>query len=84
VHPQGRAKLPYPSFLLFLFYRGIEMPKKLYQYAAYVAYQDALKASTEKVFPVVAADPRSAADLAFDYVLRVLRLDDFELRVVGA
>jgi hypothetical protein len=35
-------------------------------------------------FPVLAPDPQAANHLALTYVLQILRLDDFELRVVGA
>jgi hypothetical protein len=53
-------------------------------FAASVAYRDVAGKGQEEHFPVVAADPRAANHLALAYVLQILRLDDFELRVVGA
>jgi hypothetical protein len=40
--------------------------------------------SQEEEFPVLAHDYDQATRMAFTYVLQVMRLDDFELRVVGA
>jgi hypothetical protein len=57
---------------------------KIRPYAARVAYRDAVGGMQEEEFPVYAADPAAASDLAFLYVREVLELDDFELRVVGA
>lgn len=57
---------------------------KIRPYAATVAYRDAIGKMQEEEFPVYAADPAAASDLAFLYVRAVMRLDDFELRVVGA
>jgi hypothetical protein len=38
----------------------------------------------EEEFPVRAVDYATASRIAFDYVLKVLKLEDFELRIVGA
>jgi hypothetical protein len=38
----------------------------------------------EEEFPVQAFDYAEATRMAFTYVLKVMRLGDFELRVVGA
>jgi hypothetical protein len=38
----------------------------------------------EEVVPVYAPDYESASRLAFAYVLQVLKLPEFELRIVGA
>ena len=53
-------------------------------FAASVAYRDGEGRNQEEHFPVLAVDSRSANHLALAYVLQILRLDDFELRVVGA
>jgi hypothetical protein len=49
-----------------------------------VSYEDKGGATREETFPVVAPDYSSATSLAFAYALRVLNLQDFELRMVGA
>jgi hypothetical protein len=38
----------------------------------------------EEKFPVMAPDRATASDLACTYVLEVLKLREFELRIVGA
>ncbi|MFL6196864.1 MAG: hypothetical protein ACJ75H_21955 [Thermoanaerobaculia bacterium] len=40
--------------------------------------------SHEEEFPVLAHDYDQATRMAFTYVLQVMRLGDFELRVVGS
>ena len=57
---------------------------KIRPYAATVAYRNATGKMQEEEFPVRATDPAAASDLAFHYVRQVMRLEDFELRVVGA
>ena len=54
------------------------------RFGASVAYRTKDGAHQEEEFPVWAESYASAKDLAFSYVLRVLRLGDFELRLVGA
>jgi hypothetical protein len=54
------------------------------RFQASVAYLDSAGVETEEKFPVVAADPDAARDLAVAYVLTVLKLKDFELRIIGA
>jgi hypothetical protein len=56
---------------------------RLFRYRACVTYRG-LQGETEEEFPVVAFTPSEARDLAFAYTLRVLKLQDFELRVLGA
>ena len=51
-------------------------------FAASVAYRDGEGKNQEEHFPVLAANPQTANHLALTYVLQILRLDDFELRVV--
>jgi hypothetical protein len=51
---------------------------------ASVSYQNKGGAKQEETFPVMAPDYSSATSLAFAYALRVLNLQDFELRMVGA
>lgn len=38
----------------------------------------------EEEFPVISQDHAAASRLAFAYVLQIMRLQDFELRVVGS
>jgi hypothetical protein len=54
------------------------------RFEATVTYRDALNKEREEIFPIYAANPEAAKRMALDYVLSVLKLDDFELRVVGA
>ena len=54
------------------------------RFQASVAYLDSAGVEMEETFPVVAADPDAARDLAIAYVLKVLKLEDFELRIIGA
>jgi hypothetical protein len=53
-------------------------------FAASVSYRDKESRNQEEHFPVLAGDPQEASRLALAYVLQILRLEDFELRVVGA
>jgi hypothetical protein len=48
-----------------------------------VTYRDGAGRPHEESFPVRAYDHAMATDMAFAYVLQVLRLEEFELRVVG-
>jgi hypothetical protein len=53
-------------------------------FGASVSYRNDDGKMQEEEFPVLAPDFREANRLALAYVLQVLRLDDFEMRVVGA
>ena len=53
-------------------------------FTAAVSYEDKGGAEREESFPVNASDYSSATSLAFAYALLVLKLQDFELRMVGA
>jgi len=57
---------------------------KIRPYSASVVYRNAAGQRQEEEFPVHAADPAAASDIAFLYVRQVMKLEDFELRVVGA
>lgn len=57
---------------------------KVRPYAASVAYRNAAGQVQEETFPVYASDPAAASRMAFLYVINVLKLADFELRVVGS
>ena len=57
---------------------------RVFPYSAVVTYRNAARQETEETFPVKAPDRSSASDLALAYVLQVLKLEEFELRVVGA
>lgn len=56
---------------------------KLPLFSAAVTYRDADGRIQESVFPVRASDHATAKDMAFAYVVEVLKLKEFELRVVG-
>lgn len=53
-------------------------------FEASVTYRDSEGKDQEEDFPVLAHDYDTANRMAFAYVLEVLKLDDFELRVVGS
>jgi hypothetical protein len=57
---------------------------KIRLYSATVAYRNALGKMQEEEFPVRATDNAAASEIAFLYVRQVMKLEDFELRVVGA
>jgi hypothetical protein len=57
---------------------------KIRPYSASVAYRNSEGKVQEEEFPVRAADNAAASHLAFLYVREVMKLEDFELRVVGA
>jgi hypothetical protein len=54
------------------------------RFSASVSYRNQEGALLEEEIPVLAEDYDKANRLAFSYVLRVLKLRDFELRIVGA
>jgi hypothetical protein len=58
--------------------------RKVRCFKASVSYQDKGGVKQEETFPVMAPDYSSATSLAFAYALLVLKLQDFELRMVGA
>ncbi|HZF08126.1 MAG TPA: hypothetical protein VFE33_04975 [Thermoanaerobaculia bacterium] len=58
--------------------------KRLLTYSARLSYEEPPGHVHEDSFPVVASTPQEATKLAFAYVLQVLKLGDFELRVLGA
>ena len=54
------------------------------RFGASVSFRNQDGKSQEEDFPVLATGYDEASRLALAYVLQVLRLDDFEMRVVGA
>jgi hypothetical protein len=60
------------------------MNMKVRRFDASIAYTTPEGKTQEEEFPVRAADYAAANRIALDYVLKVLKLDDFELRIVGA
>jgi hypothetical protein len=56
---------------------------KVRPFAATVTYRDSNGAQQEEHVPLVAEDYEAAKALALRYVLEVLKLEDFELRVAG-
>jgi hypothetical protein len=54
------------------------------RYAATVTFRDQAGGERREEFPVVTGDHQSATRLATAYVLDVLGLQEFELRVVGS
>lgn len=59
------------------------MPK-VRQFVASVTYRNGDGTGHEETFPVRTHDYESAKKLALSYVLHVLKLQDFELRIVGS
>jgi hypothetical protein len=59
------------------------MNRKVRQFVAFVSYR-VDGAEREEQFPVQVQDFATAQQLALRYILDVLRLTDFELRMVGA
>jgi hypothetical protein len=57
---------------------------KVRQFVASVSYRDAMGEHREEEFPIQTVDYSTASDLALAYVIQALRLDEFELRLVGA
>lgn len=53
-------------------------------YAVSVTYRDAQGKMQEEEFPLRAGDYSTAMDIAATYVLQVMKLKEFELRVVGS
>ena len=53
-------------------------------FTASVDYSDAEGGAREESFPVYAPDYPAAKDIALNYILQVLKLQDFEMRIVGA
>jgi len=58
--------------------------KKLRTFSAEVSYKNPEGGSVEETFPVTVEDYDTAKDLAFRYAVEVLKLRDFELRIVGS
>jgi hypothetical protein len=54
------------------------------RFEASVTFRDGQGQAQEEAFPIHARDFESANRMAFAYVLEVLKLDEFELRLVGA
>ena len=50
---------------------------------AFVTYRTGEGREIEETFPVRVMDRAAASDLAVAYVLRVLKLEEFEIRIVG-
>jgi hypothetical protein len=58
--------------------------RNVFRYAASVTYRGPNGEDRLEEFPVFAADSTTANDLALAYVVRVLKLSEFELRIVGS
>jgi hypothetical protein len=57
--------------------------RKVYPYSASVTYRNPEGQEIEEAFPVWTTDRAAASDLAVAYVLNVLKLQEFEIRIVG-
>ncbi len=57
---------------------------KVRAFTASVDYSDTERGAIEESFPVYAPDYPAAKDIALSYILQVLKLQDFEMRIVGA
>lgn len=58
--------------------------RRVYPYKASVTYRNREGQEVEEVFPLRALDRTAASGLAVAYVLKVLKLQEFEIRIVGA
>lgn len=58
--------------------------QKVRSFTVSVSYKDKAGRDQEEIFPVKSLDYSTATSLAFTYALRILKLQDFELRMVGA
>ena len=58
--------------------------KKVRCFVASVTYREIDGKDKEETFPVCVTDYSTAQSLALSYVLKILKLEDFELRIVGA
>lgn len=58
--------------------------RRVYPYKVSVTYRNREGQELEEVFPLRALDRAAASDLAVAYVLKVLKLQEFEIRIVGA
>jgi hypothetical protein len=58
--------------------------KKVRCFVASVTYREIDGTDKEETFPVHVMDYPTAQSVAFTYVLKILKLEDFELRIVGA
>lgn len=58
--------------------------KKVRCFVASVTYREIDGTDKEETFPVRVMDYATAQSVALTYVLQTLKLEDFELRIVGA
>lgn len=58
--------------------------KRVRRFIASVEYKNAKGQTREETFPVTVEDFTTATAVAERYVLEVLKLSDFELRMIGA
>ena len=58
--------------------------KRVRRFEACVTFRSPEGVQREETFPVLVEDYDAAKSTAISYVLQVLRLQDFELRIVGA
>jgi hypothetical protein len=58
--------------------------KRIRRFDACVTYRGPEGVDVEEIFPVYMEDYLTAKAIALSYVLQVLKLQDFELRMVGA
>jgi hypothetical protein len=58
--------------------------KTVRRFVASVTYREVDGKDREETFPVNVMDYSTAQSVAFTYVLQTMKLEDFELRIVGA
>jgi hypothetical protein len=58
--------------------------RNVHQYAVSVTYRNSNAEDQREEFPVFAPDSATANDMALAYVIRVLKLSELELRIVGS
>jgi hypothetical protein len=57
--------------------------RRIRRFEAYVVYRSSSGEEREETFPVQVEDYEVAKTLTLKYILQVLKLKDFELRLVG-
>lgn len=58
--------------------------KRVRSFVASVEFKDSMGQIREETFPINVEDYSTVTAVAVSYVLQVMKLQDFELRIVGA
>lgn len=58
--------------------------RRIRRFEAHLTYRNSEGEEREETFPVQAEDYETAKSVALSYALQILKLQDFELRIIGA